>query len=34
MLLSYGSDRVSAGAQLQRTAAELPRDTRNRLRRR
>jgi N-acetylglucosaminyl-diphospho-decaprenol L-rhamnosyltransferase len=34
MLLSYVSDRVGAGAQLQRTAAELPRDRRSRLRRR
>jgi N-acetylglucosaminyl-diphospho-decaprenol L-rhamnosyltransferase len=34
MLLSYASDKVSAGAQLQRTAAELPRDARGRLRRR
>jgi N-acetylglucosaminyl-diphospho-decaprenol L-rhamnosyltransferase len=34
MLLSYVSDRVGAGAQLQRTAAELPRGTRRRLRRR
>jgi N-acetylglucosaminyl-diphospho-decaprenol L-rhamnosyltransferase len=31
MLLSYVSDRVGAGAQLQRTTAELPK---NRLRRR
>jgi N-acetylglucosaminyl-diphospho-decaprenol L-rhamnosyltransferase len=34
MLLSYVSDRVGAGAQLQRTAAELPRGTRRRSRRR
>ena len=34
MLLSYVSDRVGAGAQLQRTAAELPREGRRRLRRR
>lgn len=34
MLLSYVSDRVGAGAQLQRTAAELPRESRRRLRRR
>jgi N-acetylglucosaminyl-diphospho-decaprenol L-rhamnosyltransferase len=34
MLLSYVSDRVGAGAQLQRTAAELPRKGRRRLRRR
>jgi N-acetylglucosaminyl-diphospho-decaprenol L-rhamnosyltransferase len=34
MLLSYVSDRVGAGAQLQRTAAELPRGGRRRLRRR
>jgi N-acetylglucosaminyl-diphospho-decaprenol L-rhamnosyltransferase len=34
MLLSYVSDRVGAGAQLQRTAAELPRDPHGRLRRR
>jgi N-acetylglucosaminyl-diphospho-decaprenol L-rhamnosyltransferase len=34
MLLSYISDRVGAGAQLQRTAAELPRGTRRRSRRR
>jgi N-acetylglucosaminyl-diphospho-decaprenol L-rhamnosyltransferase len=34
MLLSYVSDRVGAGAQLQRTAAELPRASRRRLRRR
>ena len=34
MLLSYVSDRVGAGAQLQRTTAELPRQSRLRLRRR
>jgi N-acetylglucosaminyl-diphospho-decaprenol L-rhamnosyltransferase len=34
MLLSYVSDRVGAGAQLQRTAAELPRGIRRRSRRR
>jgi N-acetylglucosaminyl-diphospho-decaprenol L-rhamnosyltransferase len=33
MLVSYASDRVGAGAQLQRTAAELPRERRGRRRR-